>query len=139
MSEKLEHSEEQEQRLEQVRLGDRIIELNPTDAAAVRTAFESLAGQYGAALENFRAQALQSIGTSRPMPEAPQGPDPLMVPDPDLLFQNKQGWTDQFAGSLQNQLGGVRQETAQLVQGAVQAFQAELNRRDKMQEAKQTH
>jgi len=125
---------------EQVQLGGETLTVDRDTAHAIRNAFEGLAANYQANLEQLRAQAMQSIGTQRPMPEyQPPSPEPFGVPDPDLLFQNKQGWTDQFAQNLQHQLGGVRQESAALVQGAVQAFQQELNRRDQMQAARATH
>ena len=124
---------------EQVRIGDQTLELDRESARIIRDQFESLAAQYGAQLEQFRAQALQTVGTQQPMPEFPHPPEGLAVPDPDLLFQNKGAWTEEFARSLEGKLGGVRQEATQLVQGAVQAFQQELNRRDAAQQAKSIH
>src|SRR5262245_46136485 len=142
MAEQLHLKPEPEPEYEQVRLGDQTLELDRASAQTVRDAFESLAAQYGAALENLQRQTLQQVGTpwqGQPLP--PQAPSQVgvEVPDPDVLFQNKQAWTDEFARSLQGQLAGVRQDSAQLVQGAVQAFQQELNRRDAAQAAQQRH
>ena len=39
---------------EQIRLGDQTLELDRESAQTVRTAFEALAAQYGAALEDYR-------------------------------------------------------------------------------------
>lgn len=125
---------------EHVQLGGQSIEMDRDTARAVRDTIEGLAANYQANLEQMRAQLLQQVGMPyRQPPPEPQGPDPLAIPDPDLLFQNKQGWTDQFTQNLQQQLGGVRQENLQAVQGLAQAFQQELNRRDQMQAAKATH
>jgi len=139
MSEQLHLKPDPEPEFEQVRLGDQTLELDRQSAQAVRDAFESLAAQYGAALENLQRQTLQNVGQpwqgqSQPIPQ--QG---FEIPDPDVLFQNKQAWTDGLAQSLQTQLGGVRADSAQMVQGAVQAFQQELARRDAAQAASQRH
>src|SRR5262245_24126801 len=136
MAEPLHLKPDPEPAYEQIRLGDQTLELDPASAQTVRDAFESLAAQYGAALENLQRQTLQQVGTSWVPPVQPQN---VEVPDPDVLFQNKQAWTDGLASSLQQQLGGVRAESAQLVQGAVQAFQQELQRRDAAQAAQQRH
>jgi hypothetical protein len=66
----------------------------------------------------------------------PQG---LEVPDPDLLFSNKGAWQEGFAGSLEQRLAGLEGKQAQMVQGAVQAFQQELARRDQASAAQKTH
>jgi len=125
---------------EHVQLGGQSIEMDRDTARAVRDTIEGLAANYQANLDQLRAQMLQQVGTPyRQPPPEPQGPEPFGVPDPDLLFQNKQGWTDQFAQNLQQQLGGVRQENLQAVQGLANAFQQELNRRDQMQAAKAIH
>jgi hypothetical protein len=140
MSDPLHLPPEQEPETEQIRLGDQTIELDPQSAAAVRTAFESLAGQYGAALEDLRRQALQSIGTAQVPPQyLPPAPEGLGVPDPDILFQNKQQWAEGLAGSIENRLGQLEGRQTQLVQGAVSAFQQELARRDAAQSAQQRH
>lgn len=124
---------------EQIRLGDQTLELDKDTARIVRDQFESLAAQYGAQLEQYRAQAMQSIGTNQPPPMLPQPIPGIEVPDPDLLFQNKGAWTEEFGRSLEGKLGSVRQESAQMVQGALSAMQQELARRDAMQAAKATH
>jgi hypothetical protein len=138
MSEPLQLPPEQEPQVEQVRLGDSLLELDPTAAATVRNAFESLAAQYSAALETYRQQALQTVGTPQPMPQF-HVPDGLGVPDPDLLFQNKQAWTDEFARSLEARIGQVEGKNIQVAQGLAQAFQQELNRRDAAQQATQRY
>src|SRR5262249_52624243 len=125
---------------EQIQLGGQTIEMDRQSAQAVRDTIEGLAANYQANLDQLRAQMLQQVGVPyrQPYQEPQPAPEPY-VPDPDLLFQNKQGWTDQFTQSLQQQLGGVRQENLQAVQGLANAFQQELNRRDQMQAAKATH
>ena len=132
MSEPLHLKPDEPERLEQIRLGDQTLELDPTTASTVRNAFESLAAQYGAALEEFRRQSLQNVGTNYvpPQPYAPQEAPGLGVPDPDLLFSNKDAWTQEFQNALEQKIGGVRGEAAQLVQQAVGAFQQELQMRD---------
>lgn len=127
--------------VEQVRLGNQTLELDPEAARVVREAFEGLAGQYGQALEQYRAQTLSQLGNQvqRPMPPMPEMPAGLDVPDPDLLFSNKAAWTDEFARNLEQRLGGLEGRQTQLVQGAVQAFQQELQRRDMAQAAQAKH
>jgi hypothetical protein len=143
MAETLHLPPEQEPETEQIRLGDQTVELDPESAQVVRNAFESLAAQYGAALEEYRRQTLQSIGTPQaPPPQQfmpPALPEGVGVPDPDLLFQNKQAWTDEFARSLEGRLGQLEGRSTQLVQGAVAAFQQELQRRDAAQAAQARH
>src|SRR5262249_16328084 len=107
MAEALHLKPDAEPEYEQVRLGDQMLELDKASAQTVRDAFESLAAQYGAALENLQRQTLQNVGTpwqgqSQPLPQPRQD---FEVPDPDVLFQNKQAWTDGLAQSLQQQLG----------------------------------
>src|SRR5262249_24980768 len=104
MSEQPHLKPDPEPEYEQVRLGDQTLELDRQSAQTVRDAFESLAAQYGAALEQLQQQTLQRVGTpwqgqSQPLP----GPAPqpgFEIPDPDVLFQNKQAWTDGLAQSL---------------------------------------
>jgi hypothetical protein len=143
MAEPLHLPPDEEPQVEQIRLGDQTLELDPESAATVRNAFESLAAQYGAALEEYRRQTLQSFGTPQAPPPfptgAPQLESGLAVPDPDLLFQNKQAWTDDFARSLEGRLGQLEGRQTQLVQGAVSAFQQELARRDAATAAQQRH
>src|SRR5215831_19007561 len=141
MAEALHLKPDAEPEYEQVRLGDQTLELDKASAQTVRDAFESLAAQYGAALENLQRQTLQNVGTPwQGQSQPPQyQPQIMEVPDPDVLFQNKQAWTDGLASSIQQQVGAVRGESAQMVQGAVQAFQQELNRRDAAQAAQQRH
>jgi len=142
MAEPLHLKPEAEPEYETVRLGDQSLELDKASAQTVRDAFESLAAQYGAALENLQRSTLQQTGVPwQGQSQAPQQfiPPGVEVPDPDVLFQNKQAWTDQFAQNLEGRLGGVRAESAQLVQGAVQAFQQELARRDAAQAAQERH
>jgi hypothetical protein len=126
--------------VEQVRLGNQTLELDPDTARIVREQFEALAGQYQAGLENLRQnyerQVLQSVGTYRPMPDVPTG---LEVPDPDLLFSNKGAWTEEFAGRLEQRLQGLRAENLQQAQGVVSAVQQELQRRDLAQAAQGRH
>lgn len=143
MAEPLHLQPEPEPVREHVRLGDQTLELDPESAAAVRSAFEGLAQQYGAALERYRAETLQSLGTSGafPGPAAPAPPQPsdFGIPDPDLMLTDKTRWAEAFQQTLAEQLGGIRQEQAQMVQGAVQAFQQELARRDQAAAARSRH
>ena len=74
MAETLHLQPDPEPATEQVRLGDQTLELDPESAAAVRGAFETLAQQYGSALEEYRRQALQSIGQERISLERSQQP-----------------------------------------------------------------
>jgi hypothetical protein len=67
MAEPLHLPEDQEPTTEQLRLGDETYELDPTTAAGIRHSFESLAAQYGAQLEEYRRQALQTVGTQQPL------------------------------------------------------------------------
>jgi hypothetical protein len=126
---------------EQVRLGDRVLELEPEQAAAVRDAFQGLATSYSAALEEQRRQTLQTLGTpgwTAPV-HPPEPPPGLEVPDPDLLFANKDAWQEGFARSLEARLGSLRGEQAALVQGAVAAVDEELRRRDQRAQAQNLH
>jgi len=141
MAEPLHLPEDEEPQTEQIRLGDQTLELDAASAATVRNAFETLAAQYGAALEDYRRQALQSVGTPQQAPQfqPPALPEGIGVPDPDLLFQNKAAWTDEFQRSLEGRLGQLEGRQTQLVQGAVSAFQAELNRRDQLAAVQAKH
>lgn len=138
MAEPLHLPEDQGPQTEQIRLGGSTLELDPAAAAVIRQEFESLAAQYGAALEDYRRQALQSVGTPQPMPQWQPPPMPE-VPDPDLLFQNKQAWTDEFARNLEMRIGQAEGRSAQMAQGLASAFQQELNRRDLAQQAQARH
>jgi hypothetical protein len=125
---------------EQVRLGDRVLELEPEQAAAVRDAFQGLATSYSAALEEQRRQTLQTLGTpgwTAPV-HVPEPPG-LEVPDTDLLFANKDAWQEGLARSFEARLGSLRGEQAALVQGAVAAVDEELRRRDQRAQAQSLH
>lgn len=140
MSEPLHLQPDPEPQLEQVRLGDETYNLDPATARGIRNAFEALAGQYATSLEEYRRQALQSIGTPQGQQMAQQEPPPgLEIPDPDVLFQNKQAWTQGLGNSLEQRLAIERQQNLQMTQGVLGAVQNELNRRDAAQQAKQLH
>ena len=125
---------------EDVRLGDQTYQVDRDAARAFRDTVESLSAQYTAQLEDMRRQILQQVGTPQQYYQPPQPqPEPFSVPNPDILFQNKDAWTEEFNRGLYGQLGQLRQENIQQTQGALQAVQAELNRRDMMQAAKATH
>src|SRR5215468_8331125 len=89
---------------EQVELGGRIVELAPDDAATVRQAFSDLATAYGTSLDEQRRQLLSSIGAPQwgaaPV-AAPAAPETVAIPDPDLLFSNKDAWADNLGRSLE--------------------------------------
>jgi len=142
MADPLHLKPEPEPEYEQVRLGDRTYEMDAATAQGVRDAFESLAAQYGAALEQYRAQAMQSIGTPQPQFQQhlpPPMPEMVGVPNPDLLFQNKDAWSDEFGRSIEGRFAQQGQTTTAQMQGLAKAFQDELNRRDQAQAAKQNH
>jgi hypothetical protein len=139
-----EQYEEAELTPETIRLGDRTVQLDPENAQAVREAFENLAGQYAGRLEEmkrqqeeYQRQVLQYAGTQGQ--QVPQMPDGFNVPDPDMLFSNKNAWTDEFQRALESKIGAVQGNAQQMVQGAVQAFQQELNRRDQAEAARKFH
>src|SRR5215472_14847561 len=141
MSEQLHLKPDPEPEYEDVRLNERTYRMDPETAQGVRDAFESLAAQYGAALENLQRQTLQNVGQpwqgqSQPVLQPQQG---FEIPDPDVLFQNKQAWTDGLAQSLQSQLGQLEGRQTQQVAGLAQAFQQELARRDAAQAASARH
>ena len=62
MSEQLHLKPDPEPEYEDVRLNERTYRMDPETAQGVRDAFESLAAQYGAALENLQRQTLQNVG-----------------------------------------------------------------------------
>src|SRR5215475_770833 len=125
---------------EDVRLGDQTYQVDRDAARAFRDTVEGLSAQYTAQLEDMRRQILQQVGTPQQYYQPPQPqPEPFQVPNPDVLFQNKDAWTDEFTRGLYGQFGQLRQENTQQVQGALQAVQAELNRRDMMARAQATH
>jgi len=141
MAEPLHLKPDPEPAYEQVRLGDQTLELDPQSAQTVRDAFESLAAQYGAALENLQRQTLQQVGTpwqGQPQPLVPPALG-VEIPDPDVLFQNKQAWSDGLATSIEGRIGQLEGRQLALNQGLAQAFQQELNRRDAMAAAQQRH
>src|SRR5215475_34186 len=99
MSEPLQLKPDAEPETEQVRLGDQTVNLDPETARVIREQVEALGAQYGGALENFQRQALQQVGTpwqQSPQYQQPYQPPPPMVPDPDVLFQDKGAWSGQF-------------------------------------------
>jgi hypothetical protein len=126
---------------QQVQLGGRTLELAADDAATVRQAFQDLANSYGQSLDDQRRQILSQIGTPQWQQPAPQPVvDPLVdVPDPDLLFSNKQAWADSFANSVEGRIRRAQSEQTALLQGAVSAVDQELKRRDLQTQAKQIH
>lgn len=144
MAEPLHLQPDQGPETEQLRLGDQVIETDRDTARAVMDYVQSMAAQYGASLEEYRRQALATVGTQQPAPQMPQIPgyDPetgLPVPDPDLLFRDKNAWSQGLGQSIQSQIGQVRSEVNQTAQGLAQAFQQELARRDAVAQAKAIH
>jgi hypothetical protein len=141
MAEPLHLPEEQDPGLEQIRLGENTVEVDPTTAAIIRQSYESLAAQYGAALEDYRRQALQTVGTPHQAPafQPPQAIPGIDVPNPDLLFQNKDAWSQEFGNSIEGRIAQVEAKSAQMSQGLASAFQQELNRRDAAAQAQQRH
>jgi len=130
---------------EQVQLGNRIVELEPEQAAAVRQSFQDLAGAYGAAVDQQRRQILESLGRpgwQAPMPMAPATPElpaSIDIPDTDLLFSNKDIWTQGLGNALEMRLAQQNAQQTAIVQGALQAVQSELNQRDRRQQAQTVH
>jgi|SRR5262245_9371132 len=141
MSEPLHLPPDQGPETEQVRLGDDVYEMDPATARGVTNYLQGLAAQYGASLEEFRRQAMATVGTPQPMPQAPIGlPEaPDFVPDPDIMFRDKAAWSHQFQGSLQDQFNQLRSENAQTAQAVVNTVQQELARRDAVAQAKAIH
>jgi hypothetical protein len=121
---------------EAVNLGGRTVELDPEAAAAVRGAFQGLADTYAQSLEQERRRVLDQLGTPGwQMPESPA----LEVPDPDLLFQNKDVWKRGLEASVDAKLQALQAQQQQLVQGAVSAVDQELQRRDAAARARTEH
>jgi hypothetical protein len=125
---------------EQVHLGNRIVELAPEDAATVRQAFLDLGNTYGAALDQTRRELLSTMGTPQWQAPPPAPPDAALdVPDPDLLFSNKDAWAASFANTIEGRIRRAQAEQVGLVQGAVAAVDQELKRRDMQQQAQTIH
>jgi hypothetical protein len=126
---------------EAVQLGGRTVELAPEDAATVRQAFQDLATSYGSSLDEQRRQILSTIGTPQwNMPPPQPVADPILdVPDPDLLFSNKQAWADHFAANLEARIRRAQGEQAGLLQGAIASVDQELKRRDVQAQAQVIH
>jgi len=129
---------------EQVQLGNHVIELDPEQAAVVRQGFQDLAQSYGASLDQQRRQILDSLGTPgwQPPASVPQTPDQplgIEVPDIDLLFTNKDAWAEHFARSVESRIRMAQGENAGLVQGALQSVDQELRRRDLREQAQTLH
>jgi len=126
---------------QQVQLGGRTLELAADDAATVRQAFQDLANSYGQSLDDQRRQILSQIGTPQWQAPPPQAvPDPVVdVPDPDLLFSNKQAWADSFAAGIEGRIRRAQSEQTALLQGAVAAVDQELKRRELQTQAKEIH
>jgi hypothetical protein len=128
---------------EQVQLGNRVIELDPEQANAVRAAYQDLAGSYGQALDEQRRQILGSLGTPgwQPPAAAPQfePPPSIEVPDADLLFSNKDAWQEALNQSIERRVRTAQAEQAALVQGALGAVDQELKRREYKQQAQTLH
>lgn len=127
---------------EQVQLGSRVLELDREQAVAVRQAFQDLANTYGASIEQERRRVLESLGTPGWQPPSPQEvplPGGLEVPDPDLLFSNKDAWADAFARNLEQRIARNALEQTHLVQGAVASVDQELRRRDQKAQAQAIH
>lgn len=132
-----------EQTAEQVHLGNRVVELPPDAATAVRGALTDLANSYGVALDQQRRQLLEQMGTPGwqapahvPPPPPPSG---VEIPDPDLLFANKGVWAEQFARNLEHRLSRQQGEQQAFVAGAVTAVDQEMRRRDLQAQAQQLH
>jgi hypothetical protein len=126
---------------EAVQLGGQVVELDPKDAATVRSAFMELSHAYGASLDEQRRQLLGQMGTPQwqaPPPQAfaPAGVD---VPDVELLFQDKQRWADHLATSIEARLAHQQMQSAALVQGAVSAVDQEFKRRELRDRAQEIH
>jgi len=126
---------------EQVQLGTQVLELAPDDAATVRRAFQDLAQSYGASLDDQRRQLLSTMGTPQWQPPPVSSPGELVldVPDPDLLFSNKDAWAASFAQNLEGRIRRAQGEQAALLQGAVSAVDQELQRRDLQTQAQTIH
>lgn len=128
---------------EQVQLGNRVVELDPETAGAVRQSFQDLAGSYGAAIEEQRRQILGSLGTPGWQAPAPgpqfEPPPSVEIPDTDLLFTNKDAWQDALTQSLERRIRTAQGEQTALVQGALGAVDDELRRRDYRQQAQTLH
>src|SRR5262252_4898600 len=128
---------------EQVQLGNRVVELDPDAAHAVRQSFQDLAGSYGAALDQQRRDILGSLGTPgwQPPQQVPQFEPPpgIEIPDTDLLFSNKEAWQDALNRSIERRIRTAQGENAALVQGALGAVDQELRRRDQRQQAQSVH
>jgi hypothetical protein len=127
---------------ERVELGGRTVELAPDDAATVRQAFTDLAQAYGTSLDEQRRQLLSSLGTPQwhapPIP-APAAPSTVAIPDPDLLFANKDAWAGNLGQALEGRFAQERMAHAALVQHAVAAVDQELQRRDLRTQAQTVH
>src|SRR5262249_15441264 len=125
---------------EQVQLGNRVLELDPEAAAAVRQSYNDLAGAYGVALDQQRRQILESLGTPGWQPPATQPqfepPPGIEIPDSDLLFSNKEAWQDAFNRSIEHRIRTAQGENAALLQGALRAVDQERSGRDQRQTAK---
>jgi len=128
---------------EQVQLGNRVLELDPEAAAAVRQSYNDLAGAYGVALDQQRRQILESLGTPGWQPPAAQpqfeSPPGIEIPDSDLLFSNKEAWQDALNSSIERRIRTAQGENAALLQGALGAVDQELRRRDQRQQAQSVH
>lgn len=126
---------------ETVQLGDRVLELDAPTASAVREALGGLARSYGEQLEAHRRQVLDSLGSQQwapPQAPAPQVPD-FEVPDPDLLFSNKDAWEAGLRQSVEARMAALEQRQTGMVAGAVAAVDEELRRRDQAAEARALH
>src|SRR5262252_4699756 len=122
---------------EQVQLGTQVVELDPQDAATVRAAFTNLSQAYGQSLDQQRRELLGQMGTAQwRAPEAPPAePSTLRIPDTDLLFADKTTWANALANNVERRLDERDANQVALVQGAMNAVQQELQRRDLQQRA----
>lgn len=127
---------------EQVQLGDRVLELEPEAASAVRQAFQNLATTYGQSLDEQRRQILSQLGTPGWQPPPPVNPDVpvgVEIPDTDLLFSNKDAWAAELQASLNRQFGRAAAENIQVAQQTVATVDNELRRRDVAAKAQEIH
>ena len=128
--------------LETVNLGGRVVELEPDKAAEIRAAFGDLSQQYGATLEQQK-QSFRSMGqpgwqapAQQVVPQETPGFD---IPDPDLLFSNKEAWRQGTEAALEARLAREKAERLEMAQGMAQAVSQELNQREQAAQTRANH
>ena len=136
-----ESPEGQEPAKVKVNLGESVVEIDdPEQARIIKSAFDRLHGQYGSQLEQFRREALATIGTrvqpaDVPTRREPVQRKPLEVPDPDRIFADKTSWAEGLGRSLEGRLSEIEQRNEALVRAAVDTVQEEFGRREMKQQA----